>query len=131
ADGVGTVYGRGTTGDGFNALYQRRRYAVDVGYHQGVDRGGTLAVDQYQAAVGAEAAQRDGGDTYGVHRGDLYVALGGHGRSRRVVGRQLIQEGFDVQAGLLFEISGIDGDDRAVGFKVATDDARTGDDHFF
>jgi len=56
-DSVGTVHGRSTTGDGFNALHQRRRDAVDVSYHQGIDWSGAFAVDKYQAAVGAEAAQ--------------------------------------------------------------------------
>ena len=78
ANSIGTVYGRGATGNGFHTLYQRRRHAVDVSYHQCIDRGGAFAVDQYQAAVGAEAAQRDGGNTNGVYRRDLYVTLCGY-----------------------------------------------------
>src|SRR5690606_16564159 len=131
ADGVGTVYGGSTAGDGFNALYQCRGHTVDVGDHQCVDWRRALAVHQHQAAVGAESAQRDGGDTDRVHRRDLHVTLGGYRRGRGVVGRKLVQVGLDVEACLGFERTRVYGNDGAVGLIVATNDTGSGDDNFF
>src|SRR5690606_15651860 len=96
ADGVGTVHGRGTAGDHFDALDQGRGDGVDVRHHQSIDRGRTLAVYQYQVAVGTETTQRHGGDTHGAYSRDLHVAVGAFavGNSRcggRVEAGQLVQ----------------------------------------
>src|SRR6185437_6290500 len=66
ADRIGAVYGGGATGDDLDAIDHRRRNAVDVRHHERVDGRRAVAIDQYETAVRAEAAQRDRGDTDGI-----------------------------------------------------------------
>ncbi len=131
ADGIGTVYGRGATRDDLDPLHQRRRNAVDVRHHQCVGGHWTMAIDQHEVAVRSEAAQGHRGDADGIHRRDLHILLRGDRRGRRVVGRQLVEIGLDVQAGAVFELGVFDGHQRTVGSLVAAHDARAGDLHLF
>ncbi len=127
ADGVGAVHRRGAARDDLDAVDHCCRDGVDVGHHQGVDRGRAVTVDQHQAAVGAEAAQRDGGDADGVDGRGLHVKLCRHRSLGRVVVRQCVQVRLEIQAGSLLDLIGADRDQGAARLEVGPPDARAGD----
>ncbi len=97
ADGIGAVYRRCTTSDDFDAIDHRRRNAVDVRHHQGVDRRRAVTVDEHQAAVGSEAAQRDRRDADGIDGRRLDVGVTGRGRGGRVEIGELVEIGLDIE----------------------------------
>jgi hypothetical protein len=82
-----------------------------------------VAIDQHQAAVRAEAAQRNGGDADRVDGRGLYVAALSRRGLCRVVVRQLVQVGLQVQSGFLLDLFGVDGDQRAGGRQILATDA--------
>ena len=119
--GVRTVHGRGTAGEHFHALDERRGDLVEVGCRLGhAAVGHATTVDEHEGARGAEATEVDRRGAGGAV-GDRRV-LRGEGL------RQLVDEVLDAGDALRVDIGRRHLGDRAAGLKVGRLDARTGDD---
>ncbi len=129
--GVGTIDGRGATGDVLDARDGNRRNGIDVDVQEGVGRLSATPVEQHEAAVRAQAAQVQdrragiaGGATLDARR-ELVAASTG------VELRHFIEGGLNSGiCGVLERVLG-DGDDRTGRVQVTrSNDARTRDGDF-
>ena len=131
--GVGAVHRGGAARDDLDALDRGRRDRVQVDGHRRVDGHRTIAVEQHEVAIRAEAAQAQhrGARCHRRAREDELAVLDLRVTRRRGHElRELVQRVFHRDRALRLERGSVDRLDRAVRFIVAPDDARTRDDYF-